>query len=83
VVVDTRGGGVDGAGDLSGPVADGTLNRDSVLELGDILRDPPAEAAGVRVFKSVGFAAADVVSAWAVMAAARDAGLGHEVDLHR
>lgn len=84
VVVDTCGGGIDGAGDLGGPIASGILDRERVLELGDLLlHRPRVGARGIRVFKSVGFAAADVVSAGVVLAAARAKGLGREVDLHR
>lgn len=84
VAVDTLVGGVDGALDLAGPVEDGTLDRGDVLELGDLVggvRTLPDS--GVRVFKSVGFAAADVVSARRVLANATRVGAGTEFDLHR
>jgi len=71
VVVDTHAGGIDGAGDISGPIGSGGVRREDVLELGTLLQEgPPPGLGGVRVFKSVGFAAADVVAAEMVARAA-------------
>ncbi|MBD7919974.1 ornithine cyclodeaminase family protein [Cellulomonas sp. Sa3CUA2] len=81
VAVDTRAGGVDGAGDLAGPVADGLLRREDVLELGE-LGAHALPRSGIRVFKSAGFAAADVTAGHHVARAARAAGLGLRIDLH-
>ncbi|RNE56507.1 ornithine cyclodeaminase family protein [Cryobacterium tepidiphilum] len=83
VVVDTYVGGATGAGDVSGPIASGLLDPGSVIELGDLLlgRRSPSRV-GVRIFKSVGFAAADVACARAVLTAARKRRLGRDVALH-
>lgn len=81
VAADTHAGGIDGAGDLSGPIASGVLRREDVLELGSLGASPAPER-GIRVFKSVGFAAADVTAAHRVVQAARAAGLGSRIDLH-
>ncbi|MBO3087948.1 ornithine cyclodeaminase family protein [Cellulomonas dongxiuzhuiae] len=81
VAVDTRAGGIDGAGDISRPIADGLLRRQDVLELGELgARELPRS--GIRVFKSAGFAAADVTAGHHVARAARAAGLGLRIDLH-
>lgn len=84
VVVDTKRGGIDGAGDIAGPIKDGALSRDDVVELGALVSGPPRRAtpAGVTVFKSVGFATADVVAASLVAARAREQDAGVEIDLH-
>ena len=85
VVVDTYGGGLDGAGDISRVIARGGLDRTAVLDLGTLLQGGdarPRPAGGVRVFKSVGFSAADVVAARIVARRAIERGLGTAVDLH-
>lgn len=82
VAVDTKRGGIDGAGDLGQVIAAGDLDRDQVLELGDLVMAPPAVPSGVRVLKTVGFAAADLVSAHAVAAAAVKTGVGSRLRLH-
>jgi ornithine cyclodeaminase/alanine dehydrogenase-like protein (mu-crystallin family) len=83
VVVDTRRGGLDGAGDVQSSVRAGALRREQVIELGELLSSPPqSRPGGVSVFKSVGFSAADVVSARDVAARAVAAGAGFRLDLH-
>lgn len=85
VVVDTRQGGIDGAGDVLRVIEDGRLARDDVFELGEILDgelDGCRGRVGPRVLKTVGFAAADMVSARLVVERARASGLGAEVVLH-
>ncbi len=82
IVVDTAMGGIDGAGDLSIPIGDGLIDRSSVRELGDLVRDPQDARSGLSVFKSVGFGAADVVSAYLVARKAIEIGRGTHVALH-
>lgn len=85
VVVDTFGGGVDGAGDIAGAIDAGLIRRDDVLELGTLLAGElgPASGDGPTVFKSVGFGAADTVSARLVAHRAIERGFGTTIDLHR
>ena len=85
VVVDTARGGIDGAGDISGPINSGALDRSQVLELGDLVsgaRGWSRTSAGVAVFKSVGFAATDVVAASMVAERASRSDVGIKIDLH-
>lgn len=85
VAVDTRRGGVDGAGDIRRAVDAGLLDAMDVVELGELVDGRVAgrsTADEVTVFKSVGFAALDLALAGRIVAAARRAGLGLEVDLH-
>lgn len=84
VAVDTVRGAVDGAGDIAGAIAAGTLGRDDVVELGDLLAEEAddSDSGGLTVFKSVGFGAADIVSARLVARRAVARGLGTVIDLH-
>jgi ornithine cyclodeaminase len=90
VIVDTRPGGVHGAGDISRPLAAGLLQDDLIVELGELVlgrRTLPARPADGKsdaapvIFKSVGTAAIDLPLASLLVARARAAGLGHEVEL--
>ena len=84
VVVDTLRGGLDGAGDVAGPVAAGLLRREDVVELGSLLTGaaPAPTATGLRVFKSVGFAGLDLAVARSLARRALDQGVGQRIDLH-
>lgn len=85
VVVDTKPGAIDGAGDIADVITEGRIAREDVLELGQILDGIPASHAGrtgPRVVKTVGFAAADLIAARAATRLALAAGLGHELHLH-
>lgn len=85
VAVDTRRGGIGGAGDVARAIQAGDVSEHDVLELGDLLTGPTerfASTVGRRVFKSVGFAAADLISARRVALAAAAAGMGSRLDLH-
>lgn len=86
VVVDTKRGGIDGAGDIAQVIDAGDLDRGRVIELGELLAEPQRVAPRVdgapRVLKTVGFAAADLVSARRVAAAAAAVGAGRRVDIH-
>ncbi|MCU1545298.1 MAG: Ornithine cyclodeaminase/alanine dehydrogenase [Homoserinimonas sp.] len=85
VVVDTFGGAIDGAGDIAAAINAGLISRDDVVELGTLLSEECAFApgGGPTVFKSVGFGAADTVSARLVARRAVALGLGVTIDLHR
>ncbi|AUI64078.1 ornithine cyclodeaminase family protein [Amycolatopsis sp. BJA-103] len=61
VVVDQIGAALEEAGEVIEAVEDGLLDRASIVELGAVLREPPA-VSGRTVFKSVGVAAQD----WAI-----------------
>ncbi len=61
VVVDQIGAALEEAGEIIEAVEDGLLDRASIVELGAVLREPPA-VSGRTVFKSVGVAAQD----WAI-----------------
>ncbi len=85
VVVDTRPGSLKGAGDISGPVAAGLFDELRVAELGElVLGHAPGRGSDdeITVFKSVGFAAIDLVAATMVVKEARERGLGSELSLH-
>lgn len=82
VAVDTLTGGLDGAADISVPVEQGLVARDSVIELGELLRWEGAAAEGLSVFKSVGFSSADIIAAAHAARAAAHRGLGQRIDLH-
>ncbi|MCU1440285.1 MAG: ornithine cyclodeaminase family protein [Rhodoglobus sp.] len=85
VVVDTKPGGIDGAGDIADVIAEGRLEREDVLELGQILDGIPASHAdreGPRMLKTVGFAAADLIAARAATRLALAANLGRTICLH-
>jgi ornithine cyclodeaminase/alanine dehydrogenase-like protein (mu-crystallin family) len=83
VLVDTRVGGVHGAGDVSLPVTAGAVSADAIAELGELVlgtRTVTRSDDGVTVFKSVGTAAADLPLAAMLVVAARAQGLGVEVE---
>lgn len=85
VVVDTFRGGIDGAGDVAEPMRKGLLRREDVVELGALVTGAAlgrTTSTGITIFKSVGFAAADVVAASDVARLAREAGAGVRIDLH-
>jgi ornithine cyclodeaminase/alanine dehydrogenase-like protein (mu-crystallin family) len=84
VAVDTREGTLH-IGDLARPIAAGELDPARVVELGELVlgtapgRQTPDQ---ITIFKSVGFAAVDLAAARLIVAAAREQGLGQEIDLH-
>jgi ornithine cyclodeaminase len=84
IAVDTRAGAVDGAGDIAAAIRAGSVDRDDVAELGALVtgrRQGRLAADEVAVFKSVGFAALDLVAGAVLVEAAERAGLGRAVDL--
>jgi len=88
-VVDTRRGAIDGAGDISSVIESGRITRDDVVELGELLK-ATADYAALRtqsdrnpvVFKTVGFAAADLVSAHRVAAVSVTSGRMSRREIH-
>jgi alanine dehydrogenase len=86
VVVESRDAvlGPTGSRDLLGPIEDGVLARDDIVELGEVIggRHPGRSDAGqLTLYKSVGVAVQDATAAALVLAAARDTGAGREVQL--
>jgi len=84
VVVDTRRGVITGAGDVAVPVKRGLIREGDIVELGELVMGatPGGNGNGPRVFKSVGFAALDVLAAKTVSDAAIARGIGRRVTLH-
>ena len=82
IVVDTREGALGGSGDISIPIADGLVSLDSVLELGEVLGGESTGSQDGRpvVFKSVGFAAADLSVAALLLPRAQAGELGTEIE---
>lgn len=84
VVVDTRSGSIDGAGDISSVISSGALDRGAVSELGDLVngtrpgRQDPSE---LCVFKSIGFAALDLAAAAVLIPKATEQGIGLVFDI--
>lgn len=82
VVVDTRAGVVGRAGDILTPISEGVLAEDEIVELADVTADDwtrPTD--GLSIFKSCGFAAADLAIAARVVGVAGERGLGLDADL--
>jgi ornithine cyclodeaminase len=83
VAVDTRQGAVDAAGDVAAAIRAGHLARDDVAELGELVsgrrlgRQSDEE---ITVFKSVGFAALDLVAADMLVKEAERSGAGRRID---
>lgn len=71
-------------GDIAAPLESGALDPARIAQLGDVLSSsrPVRPPEGITVFKSVGFAAADLVAAQTITRAARDRGLGMYLDMH-
>lgn len=83
IVVDSRLGVLHGPDDIAQPIANGLIQEEAVVELGEITARGITRAyAAPAVFKSVGFAALDVAAAKAVTDAALDASIGQWIDLH-
>ncbi len=88
VIVESRGAVIgsfpDGAEDITAAVRDGLLEMDDAREVGELVigartgRTAPDQ---ITVYRSVGVAAQDVAAAALVLAAARERGIGTEVDL--
>lgn len=84
VVVDSREGALAEAGDLIGPLREGRLAREEIVELGEIVNGTaPGGRAGreIALFKSVGNAVQDLEAARRVVEAAETRGLGTVAEL--
>ena len=62
VAVDQRVASLAEAGEVIDAVEHSALSQESLVELGELIADPPAEVKGLTVFKSVGLAMQD----WAI-----------------
>jgi alanine dehydrogenase len=85
VVVDTYAGALEEAGDVMIPLAEGAIDRGHIRgELAELVvgaRPGRQDAAEVTVFKSVGFALEDLVTARLAYRLASERDLGSRVDL--
>ncbi len=85
LVVDTRSGALNEAGDVVIPIQEGAITAEHIhAELGEVLRgDRPGRSSPdeIVVFKSVGNAMQDLALAARVYQRARELGLGTEVTL--
>ena len=73
-----------GSPDLIGPVRDGLVAEEALVEVGELVtgrRPGRASAEQVTLYKSVGVAVQDAAAAALVLAAARERGAGREMDL--
>jgi ornithine cyclodeaminase/alanine dehydrogenase-like protein (mu-crystallin family) len=73
-----------GAPDLGGPIADGLLSHDDVVELGELVAGTRAgrtSAAQLTLYRSVGVAVEDAAAAGLVLKAARERGAGIDVEI--
>jgi ornithine cyclodeaminase len=84
LVADTRAGGVDGAGDYASCIRNGDIRRDDVAELGEVIagiRPGRTRENDLTIFKSVGFAALDLVAASFLYSEAVRLGAGSAVEI--
>lgn len=84
VVVDNLAGAVAESTDLAGPLADGSIRAEELVELGQLVAGshPGRRSADELIlFKSIGFAAADLACGLEIYRRAREQGLGTEVEL--
>lgn len=84
VVVDSREGALAEAGDLIAPLRAGRLERDEIVELGEIVNgtaEPGRVGREIALFKSVGNAVQDIEAARRIVEAAEARGLGTPAEL--
>mgnify|MGYP001123999659 CR=1 FL=1 len=85
VVIDHHEAALAEAGDLLIPIGEGVITVDHIhAELGEVIAGDKAgreTAEELTLFKSVGVAVQDVAAAAAALKAAREMGLGREIDL--
>jgi ornithine cyclodeaminase/alanine dehydrogenase-like protein (mu-crystallin family) len=81
VAVDTHMGAIDGAGDVAQAINAGAVLREDVLELAEVVAGPHRTGLAPAVFKSVGFALADLTAATTIVRAAAG-NLGRSITLH-
>jgi alanine dehydrogenase len=73
-----------GAPDLAGPLAEGLLTRDDVVEIGELVagtRPGRSSPDQITLYRSVGVAVEDAAAAGLVLEAARDRGAGIDVKI--
>jgi len=82
IAVDTRAGAVDGAGDVAAAIREGSVRREDVAELGELVagrREGRRDDGEITVFKSVGFAALDLVAGAVLVEDAERSGAGRRI----
>jgi ornithine cyclodeaminase len=79
VAVDQRVASMSEAGEVIDAVQHSALDQNSLVEIGELVADPPADVSGLTVFKSVGLAMQD----WAIaqLVSERIGDLGDVVDV--
>ena len=83
-VIDSRSDCLDNAGDLMIPISEGAIDRDSVLELGDVVAGRARgrrDDGEITFFKSVGVPVQDLVTALAIEERAIAADIGTVLDI--
>ena len=83
-MIDSRNDCLDNAGDLMIPIAEGVIDRDSVVELGDVVAGRARgrqDSDGITYFKSVGVPVQDLVTALAIEERAIEADIGTVLDI--
>lgn len=83
-VIDSRNDCLDNAGDLMIPIAEGVIDRDSVVELGDVVAGRARgrqDGDEITYFKSVGVPIQDLVTALAIEERAIKADIGTVLDI--
>lgn len=84
LVIDSRADCLDNAGDFMVPVSEGVVDRDAIVEMGDLIggrakgRENDME---ITCFKSVGVPIQDVATAFAIEERAVAAGIGTVLDI--
>lgn len=81
VVVDHAEIALEQAGPIVAAVAAGELEREALVTLGDVVTGTARRPDGLVFFNSVGLGVQDAAAAWAVVAAARDAGAGRTLTI--
>ena len=84
VTVDNRAGVVAESADLAGPLREGEVREEELVELGELVAGAHPgrrSAEEVILFKSLGFAAADLACGLEIYRRAREQGIGTEVEL--
>ena len=83
-VIDSRSDCLENAGDLMIPIRNGTITRESIVELSELVRGANpgrTNAEEITYYKSVGVPVQDLATAQAIEARAIDSGVGIEIDI--
>lgn len=84
VVVDHRDVAIEHAGPIAQALADGALDRDHIVELGDVVtgrRPGRLSSEGIVYYNSVGIGVQDAAAAGLLVARAQELGVGQSVEL--